>query len=291
VITSVLAVIRIDIDPVIHLGSLNVHWYGVGYAVAFWAGWRFGVSPYLTRRGVPQATVDQVVTWSIVVGLIGARLYYDVQNRDRIHNLVDVIAVWNGGMAFFGAIISVFALLLLLAWRHRISYWLLADATALFGVIGQPIGRIGNIINGDILGDPSNLPWATEYVNPNAVLQSCCRLGVAYQPAAAYEALATILIGVLLFGLLRRGVRPGVLAITYLAAYSVSQIVVFFWRASEPTVLWGLKQAQWTGIVMLAVAVPVLIVLWRRYPPSLPTEGEGTEPGESARTTPSGAMA
>ena len=75
------------------------------------------------------------------------------------------------------------------------------------------------------------------------------------------------------------------------AAYSVSQIIVFFWRASEPTVLWGLKQAQWTGIVMLAVAVPALIVLWWRYPPSLPTGGEGAEPEESPRATPRGAMA
>ncbi|HEV3124141.1 MAG TPA: prolipoprotein diacylglyceryl transferase [Candidatus Dormibacteraeota bacterium] len=267
------AVININIDPVVHIGGLSIHWYGVGYAVAFWAAWKFGASPELRRHGMSQPAIDRLTTWCIVVGLIGARLYYDVQNTDRIHSAVDVIAVWNGGMAFFGAIISVFALLAVFAWRDRVSYWLLVDACALFAVVGQPIGRIGNIINGDILGDPSSLPWATSYSNPNAVLQSgfsYCNPPapcVAYQPAGAYEMLATILIGVILFAM-RHRVRMGVMAISYVALYSISQIIVFFWRASEPTVLWHLKQAQVTAIVILAVVVPMLIVLRRRFPPS-----------------------
>lgn len=266
------SVININIDPVIHIGRLSIHWYGVGYAVAFWAGWKFGAGPQLRRYGVSQPTIDRLVTWAIIVGLVGARLFYDVQNTDRIHNAVDVIAVWNGGMAFFGAVIAVFAAIAVLGWRNHISYWLLADAVALFGVIGQPIGRIGNVINGDILGDPSSLPWATAYQNSNAVLQSgfeqCTPAHcVAYQPAGAYEALATILIGVILFAMLRRGVRLGTLGISFIAMYSVSQIVVFFWRATEPTVLWHLKQAQVTAIAILVIAVPLLILARRLFPP------------------------
>ena len=267
------AYITIDLDPVLHIGGLSIHWYGVLYAVAFWVGWRYAVSPHLTARGVPQATVDKIVTWCIVVGLVGARLYYDVQNRDLIHNPVDVIAVWNGGMAFFGAIISVFPLLVYLAWRYRINYWLLADASVLFAVVGQPIGRIGNIINGDILGSPSSLPWATAYTNPHAVLQSCCQLGVPYQPAAAYELLGTVLIGAILFALRRRGVRVGVLAILYIALYAISQLIIFVYRASEPIVLGPFKQAQVTALVILALGVPLLIALWRRFPPADTSSG------------------
>jgi phosphatidylglycerol:prolipoprotein diacylglycerol transferase len=149
----------------------------------------------------------------------------------------------------------------------------LADAAGLFAVIGQPIGRIGNIINGDILGAPSTLPWATAYTNPNAILQrgfSLCDPNAfectAYQPAAAYEAIGTILIGLVLLLLLRRRVRDGVLVITYVALYAVSQLVIFQWRESEPVIGLGLKQAQMTAIVVLAVGVPLLLALRRRYP-------------------------
>lgn len=262
------AYITIDVDPVLHIGGLSIHWYGVLYAVAFWVAWRFAVSPHLTARGVPQATIDKVVTWAIVVGLLGARLFYDVQNRELMHNPVDVIAVWNGGMAFFGAIIAVFALMLFLAYRYRINYWLLADAAVLFAVVGQPIGRVGNIINGDILGSPSSLPWATAYTNQHAVLQSCCQLGVPYQPAAAYELIGTVLIGAILFALRHRGVRVGILALVYIPLYAISQLIIFVYRASEPTVLGPFKQAQVTSLVILVAGVPLAIALWRMFPPA-----------------------
>ncbi|HEX6493070.1 MAG TPA: prolipoprotein diacylglyceryl transferase family protein, partial [Candidatus Dormibacteraeota bacterium] len=88
----------------------------------------------------------------------------------------------------------------------------------------------------------------------------------AYQPAAAYEAIGTMLIGLILLALLRRHVRDGVLAITYVVLYAVSQLIIFQWRESEPVIGLGLKQAQMTAIVVLAVAVPLLVILRRRFP-------------------------
>jgi phosphatidylglycerol:prolipoprotein diacylglycerol transferase len=265
-----LSVIHINIDPALHLGGLTVHWYGVMYAVAFWAGWRFAVTPFLTARGISKSEIDRMITWVIVFGLVGGRLYYVLQS-DLLYYITHpqhILAVWEGGMAFFGAIISSFTTIAVLAWRRGYSYWVLVDASVLFGVVGQPIGRIGNVINGDILGYQSNLPWATAYDNPHAVLQPGYALGVGYQPAAVYEALGTIAIGLVLWALLRRRVPDGVLAITYIALYAVSQFAIFFLRGSEPPIFLGLKQAQWTAIGMLLLAVPLLILLWRRWRPS-----------------------
>jgi hypothetical protein len=114
----------------------------------------------------------------------------------------------------------------------------------------------------------STLPWATAYANPGAILQKGFQLCtpascVAYQPAAAYEALATIAIGVVLLLLYRRRVPLGVTAITYVAAYAISQLIVFEFRASEPAVLLGLRQAQWTSIGVLVIGAPGLYLVWR----------------------------
>jgi phosphatidylglycerol---prolipoprotein diacylglyceryl transferase len=269
-----LAVIHIGIDPVIHIGPAAIHWYGVMYAVAFYLGYRVAVVPYLSRHGIERATTDRLITWTIIMGLLGARLYYVVQSGlgYYLSHPQHILAFWEGGMAFFGAILAGFATLAVLAWRNHLSFWVLADAAVLFAVVGQPIGRIGNLINGDILGGVSTLPWATAYTNPDAILQRgfvLCNPNAiiectAYQPAAAYEALGTILIGLVLLGLLRRRVRDGVLAITYIALYAISQLIIFRWRESEPVVALGLKQAQLTAVVVLAVGVPLLLVLRRR---------------------------
>jgi phosphatidylglycerol:prolipoprotein diacylglycerol transferase len=282
-----LAVIHIDVDPALHLGPFTIHWYGVMYAVAFWAGWRFAVTPYLTRRGIPRPEIDRMITWVIVFGLVGGRLYYVLQN-DLLYYLTHpehILAVWEGGMAFFGANIASVATILALSRRHGWSFWVLFDAGVLFAVVGQPIGRIGNVINGDILGYQSSLPWATAY-GPRAILQPGFEPGIAYQPAAVYEALGTIAIGLVLWALLRRRVADGVLAIAYVALYSVSQLGIFFLRGSEPTIFLGLKQAQWTAIGMLLVGLPMLLLVWQRTRdrrPAIAASGEApVAAGEAA---------
>jgi phosphatidylglycerol:prolipoprotein diacylglycerol transferase len=265
---GLLGFITINIDPVLNIGPIPIHWYGIMYALAFLAAYQFGVLPYARRRGLPKAVAEKICVWTIIFGLLGGRLYYVVQQpdlwQDYVLKPINIIAFWQGGMAFFGAIIVGFATLAICAWRYGYNPWIALDGGVLFAVVGQPIGRIGNVINGDILGAPSNLPWATAYTNPHAILQSCCRLGVPYQPAAVYEALGTIVIGVILYLLLRRNPRPGFIAIVYVALYAISQLILFEFRASEPPGPLGLREAQWTSIAILVIAVPLLYVVWRR---------------------------
>lgn len=97
------------------------------------------------------------------MGLLGARLYFVVQQPnlgDYLRDPIRIIAVWDGGMAFFGAVMACLLTTAVLASRRRLLVWVLLDAAAIFATLPQAIGRVGNIINGDILGAPSNLPWA-----------------------------------------------------------------------------------------------------------------------------------
>jgi len=134
------------------------------------------------------------------------------------------------------------------------------DIGALFAVVGQFFGRIGNLINGDVIGYPTSLPWGVMYANPNSFAP---RHDIAYQPAAIYEALANVL----LFGLLwflRNRLKPGILFFIYILGYSLSQIIVFIWRDNEVIFL-GLKQAQLTAIAVIIVAAITFMVLFLRH--------------------------
>lgn len=261
--TALPAVIDIPLDPVaFQLGPLSVHWYGIGYVVAFLAG-AWVARRHVVARGVPEQEVGNLLFWCIVTGLVGARLFYVLQSGLAYYltHPQYILAVWQGGMAFFGAVFAGAATLVFLCWKRRLDFWTVFDGAALFAAVGQPIGRIGNVINGDILGPPSNLPWATQYSNPHALAPS---LFVPYQPAAVYEGLTTLAILAILLLIRRRGVPAGVLAITYVALYTVSQILIPFLRTTEPVIGLGLRQLQWTAIGVLVLGVPLLI-LARRY--------------------------
>jgi phosphatidylglycerol---prolipoprotein diacylglyceryl transferase len=255
------AVITMPLDPVLRLGPIPVHWYGVAYAIAFFVGIRL-VTPYLLRRGISQNDCNSLFWWNIAIGLLGGRLYFVLQQPDLVHRyLLDpirIIAVWDGGMAFFGAIIACLATTALLAHRRRLPLWLVLDGGALFATLPQAIGRVGNVINGDILGAPSNLPWALRYTSPHTFAPSTT---IAYQPANVYELLTSLaLFGVISFVLARRA-RPGTAVIVYIACYALSQFLVFFARATEPTILLGLKQAQVTALVVLLIGVPSMVLI------------------------------
>ena len=259
------AVISLPFDPVLHLGPLPIHWYGLAYVLAFFVGMRL-TTPFLRSRGVSEQQASSLYWWNIGVGLLGARLYFVVQQAnllDYLRSPIRIIAVWEGGMAFFGAVMACLLTTAVLAHKRRLRVWVLLDAAALFATLPQAIGRLGNIVNGDILGAPSNLPWAVRYTNPHTFAPSTT---IAYQPANAYELLTSLLLFGLVSLILARRPRSGLAGIVYVALYAVSQLLVFFTRATEPVLMLGLKQAQLTALAVLVFCVPLLAFLWLRYP-------------------------
>ena len=282
---GVTAVITMPLDPVLQLGPIPLHWYGLGYALAFLVGLRL-ITPFLERRGISAKTTSDLVWWNIGVGLLGARLYYVIQQPnllDFLRTPIRIIAVWEGGMAFFGALIACIATTFVFAYVRKLPLWVLLDAGAIFATLPQAIGRLGNVINGDILGPQSNLPWAIRYTSPHTFAP---RVGVAYQPAGAYELMAALaLFGLVMFVLSRRP-KDGTAVIVYVAGYAISQFLLFFLRATEPVVMFGLKQAQLTSLVVLLVGVPLLILLRMRYPRIFVVEAPATDAGEQAERTP-----
>lgn len=271
-----LLVIQIGIDPVlVRLGPVSVHWYGLMYVVGIAAG-LYTALPYAERHGIPRDRAYEVFWPVLIACLIGGRLYYVVQSDFGwyLRHPQNVLATWEGGMAFYGAVFLGIPALFLAARRVGASMAYLLDATALFIPVAQTIGRIGNLVNGDIIGYRSAAPWATQYTNPNNTFVPSHL--VAYAPAALYELLFSAALFVVLWRVRDRFSVPGTLFALWLTLYSAGQFLLFFARANS-VVAFGLKQAQWTALIVLVIAVPTWL-LWRQYylrhqPPS---EGAAT---------------
>jgi phosphatidylglycerol---prolipoprotein diacylglyceryl transferase len=281
-----LAYIVVNLDPVLfRLGPLAVHWYGLAYVAAIALGLAV-VQRWARRKGIKEEHLWPLALWTGVAGLVGGRLYFVIQQPNLFSGYLlqplNIIAAWNGGMAFFGAIFAASATLFLLAPHYGLSRWLSLDGGALFAAVGQIVGRFGNLVNGDILGqalapgpitvpagvcahapciasvgDRHFLPWAIIYLNPH----SFAPLGVPFQPAPAYEMLANLVALAILWSLRYRlpNKLPGLFFTLYVALYAVGQFVVFFLRGSEPmTPFLGisvLKQAQWTAVFTFVAAL------------------------------------
>ena len=103
----------------------------------------------------------------VVIGLIGARLLYVWENFQLFSgNLLRIFALTEGGISQWGGLFGAMVGAYIWARRSTIRYWKLIDAGGPATMIGLAIGRIGDVINGEHHGTPTNLPWGVEYVNP-----------------------------------------------------------------------------------------------------------------------------
>ncbi len=273
-----LSYIPINIDPVIfYIGPLALRWYGLMYVVGIVMG-LWAIRRYTMRKGISQDTVYRILWWCVVAGLVGGRLYFVIQQPNFVSFYLaqpwHILATWEGGMAFFGALFLGIPVLFWRARAERINPLVALDAGALFAATGQIFGRIGNIINGDIVGYRSNLPWATLYTNPHSFFcmglpnpAQCGNPVTAVQPAAVYELLLNIVLLAVLFSLAYRLRRPGLLMAIYLFGYVITQFFIFFVRdnlvVSFLGLNLGLKQAQWTSIVVFILLIPATLLLLR----------------------------
>ncbi len=268
--------IVIPLDPVIfHLGPLALRWYGlmigIGILVGIWIDARDA-----ERTGIGRDHIYNIATWFVIGGIIGGRLYYVVQNDlgSYLAHPEHILATWEGGMAFYGVFITCVPIAIWYTLRHRLPFWTLADTVILGLPLGQAFGRVGNIVNGDIVGYQTNSAFAFIYTNPNSFAPA---LDTPFVPANLYE----LLVSLGIFGILwwaRTRIRiPGMLFILYLYLYAISQFVIFFWRNNSIT-LFRLKQAQLTSLVVMLLLLPVASYLWQRW--------KRTHPGEPAMQKP-----
>ena len=270
-----LLVVDIALDPVlVRLGPIAVHWYGLMYVVGIAAG-LFVSRPYAESIGIDRDAY-YTVFWPVAVGaLVGGRLYYVLQSNVGwyLTHPQQILANWEGGMAFYGAVFLGTLGAYLGSRRARVSFARALDVAAVFIPMAQTFGRIGNLVNGDVIGYPSQLPWAVRYTSAsNTFVPSHT---VAYQPAAAYELLFSLALFVVVWRLRYRFRVPGGLFALWLALYSGGQFFLFFARQNAVTLL-GLKQAQLTALAVIAVVVPAWLIWSRVYSSRVTTQpGDG----------------
>lgn len=241
--------IVLHLDPVLaRLGPVTLTWHGLFSALGLLTGLRLALR-LAERQGLDPERLGRVALWGVVGGLVGARLLHILDQAGfYLAHPAQILALTEGGFAIYGGILGGLVGGLLAARRVGLPAWPLLDSAAVGLVLGQGVGRIGDLINGEHHGRPSTLPWSVVYTHPNTLGEP----GRAVHPAVAYEMVWDLVIFGLLWALARRpGGRPaGLLFWLYTALYGAGRLATGFFRQDAPLTA-GLSQAQWLGLAGL----------------------------------------
>ncbi len=266
--------IVISIGPVAaSLGPASIRWLGVAIALGIAAG--LLVALRLGReRGVPESDVYALALAGTVAGLVGARALHVVDKLDYyLQNPYYLLSPSQVSMASWGALLFGGAAVVFYARRRAITPSTALDVGIPAFLVGQIVGRVGSLINGESWGSPTSLPWAITYLNGDAMLPPG-RLGIPTHPYAAYEMLWTALAVVIAWRFAKRLREPGTLSATALLLYSAGRLVLGQFR-EEGAFLWGMQQAQVIAVLVMLVCLPWLAYLLSEPRRKVTSPGQG----------------
>lgn len=227
--------------------SFALRWY----ALAYIAGLLIGLTlirqaikrETLWRNAVPPMTRDQaeqLLTWIIAGVVIGGRLGFVLfyQPGYYLAHPMDILKVWEGGMAFHGGLAGVIVAAALFCKLHKLPYGSVADLLALATPTGLMLGRLANFINAELWGRPTQLPWGVVFPGERAQACPVDWVGAcARHPSQLYQAgLEGLVLGAVLFALAFFSPTlktPWRLSGVFFLGYGLARFFVEFFRQAD----------------------------------------------------------
>jgi len=259
-----------NIDPVaFRLGPLAVHWYGLSYLAGFIAVGLWMSRPEGRRRlGLTVDQVQDFLVYALIGVLVGGRAFFvfaDIVTKhaaptyfgDMPRSLINLVAVWNGGMGFFGGLIGVIIAVALFVRKHPLlTFSVLADELVVMLPVGLALTRVVNFINDELVGNvcvPDH-PWCMKFPSAD---------GYRY-PSQIFEGLLDIAILPIVYFIYRRRPPDGVVAWTWFTCYGITRSLAEIWRQTDLAV-GPLTGGQLLALPMIAIGIFLTVAAYRRH--------------------------
>jgi phosphatidylglycerol:prolipoprotein diacylglycerol transferase len=295
----------IDFTPnpiALSVGPLEVRWYGLAYVAAIVAG-TWMATREARRRGERTDVIMDGLIFVAIAALIGGRAYHVIDQWAYYQNhLSQIFLPPYSGLGIYGGLFTGMLAVLWYARSHHLSFWRWGDILAPSILIAQVFGRLGNFMNQELYGPPTNLPWGIAIQCQYRVAQYACpagsdpnaTLGQHFIPLFLYEALLSLLGIFVMLYLWRRFTAhhriliAGDVGLLYFVWYGLERSYLETYRSGWDWTFNGIATAQLVGIgAAVAAIVTIFIRHWyvRRHP-------EGTASGvEGDPLTPSTVLA
>lgn len=252
-------------DPIaIHLGPFGIHWYGLMYLAGFltflWLG-RKRIA-MLGQAQFSNKMLDDLLFYGVLGVIIGGRLGEVLFYNPGYYfsNPLKIFAVWEGGMSFHGGFLGVLVAMAWFAHSHRLRWLQLMDFVAPLVPPGLAFGRLGNFINGELWGRPTDLPWGMVFPHVDNAPRHPSQL---YEFALEGVALFTVL------WLYSRKPRPvGAVSGLFLIGYGSFRFLGEFARNPDDGIFgymtFGVSMGQWLSLPMVLAGIWLMVASHRR---------------------------
>ncbi len=244
-----------QIDPIaMQLGPLKIHWYGLMYLIGFLSFIYFGKKQIQTQPWITinEKVLDDAFFYGALGVILGGRLGYVLfyQPLYFFSHPDEIFSFWQGGMSFHGGFLGVLISLIWISKKHRIQWLALTDFIAPLIPIGLGFGRIGNFINQELWGRPTDLSWGMIFPLTD---------NLPRHPSQLYEAFLEGFILFLILWLYASKPRAiGKISALFLILYGTFRFIIEFTREPDKylgLLYMGFSMGQWLSIPMIIIGL------------------------------------
>lgn len=204
--------------------------------------------------------IFNLIFWTIIFGILGARVYYVAFNWSSYReNLVDIFKIWQGGLAIHGGLIAGAITVYVYCKKVKANTLKIIDMALPSVILAQAIGRWGNFFNSEAHGMATSLSKLQSMHLPNFIIKGMYIDGVYYQPTFLYESI-WCLIGFIILLIIRRNkyTKIGTITGTYLIWYSIGRFFIEHLR-TDSLMLGGFRVAQIVSIILFIIGLALII--------------------------------
>lgn len=246
---------RVAID----FGPIQIYWYSIIVFVGLLVG-SIIIFKEARKRKISEEFLINLICDSIIIGIIGARLYYVLFNLSYyLHNPLEIFAIWNGGLAIHGGIFAALIFIIIYCKKNKINILQTLDVVVVGLIIGQAIGRWGNFFNAEAYGQITTLSTLQSQGIPKFIIDGMYILGEYRQPTFLYESI-WCLAGFIALLVIRKCkyLKRGQLTGFYLIWYGLARFVIEAMR-SDSLMLGNVKIAQVVSVIFVLVGMVLAI--------------------------------
>ena len=269
-ILNTLCYVTWKVDPVaFHIGSVEVRWYGILLATGFLLAY-YTLQQIFKTEKLSQKLLDKISIWTIVWTIIGLRLghflFYEPEMfvKAPLQILLPIDSQGNfigyQGLASHGAVIAIILFVIYYTWRHKINFLWLMDRLAIAIPIAAAFVRCGNLMNHEIVGSITTVPWAFDFTMGGPGVAGTLR-----HPAQLYESVVYFLLFIGLityyFKFAKGKVAAGRMAGTTLTVIFIARFIIEFFKEVQVESEIGhvLNNGQWLSIPIIVIGIVLLV--------------------------------
>ncbi|MCE9615178.1 MAG: prolipoprotein diacylglyceryl transferase [Lentisphaerae bacterium] len=263
------------------LGPLTIYWYGIFMALAFLAGFANWI--WVARRdGRDAQFCSDLLFWVMVAGILGGRAAYLISNFGYyLDHPGEIVALWKGGLIYYGGFVGAIIAVLLFARHRRIPFLSLLDFAFTSLPLSHALGRVGCVMYGCCFGAVAHgwpgivfphgsLAWERQIQLGLITANAACSLPV--YPVQIYEALWNLALYPIILFAYRRRHQPGAVTGLYLLLYPIGRFLLEGLRGTERLYVGPLSVAQTISVALMAVGALLLLRGRRARAPNSDTQ-------------------